>query len=1219
MLGLAGILPTTDLGYPLAGTPATSNGDVIINWDATSRVQIGFGESSDDSPFNPDAIDFTLRVNLTDSTITALIRLPDPNPRYLIIKDQPYDERGVITGTIDYAGYGAPVTLDTYEAAVKIPFDSRGNLIGSTGGALTGLIGQGGAIAVFHQSSTDFTERNRFVGGFVARADGCITNPFDAGCVGATYTELRANACVNLDSIALSSGDLLAGCTEPDVIAVVCTSTGVTANPFNTDICGLDAANAYATEQEAFCKNPLFRNNSNCPNDAFNNQRSVPPVTGKDWEKAQGVGLRSVGTIGSGFLRIKEGSTEFDLGDALLAKAGQYSANLKDIIIGGVGLGGDVEDGFTLAIAPFPERVGDTTGVDTRFAGIFPTTNLGYPLAQTPQVGGFDVIVDWNATSRFERGFPVISDQSPFAPSISDFTLRVNLTNSTITGLIKTLANDPANHRYFVIDEQSYDEKGVITGTIDYRFYDEAVNFGNYKTATVLANDGAVEVGSTGGALTGLIGQEGAIAVFHQSEADGDNNFIGGFAARADGCIANPFGAGCDGNVYTQLRANACANSDEIARINGALRPACTADAIIELVCRSTTGAFANPFNTDICGADATTVYAAEQRSFCLNPEFIDSINCINAEVAICGTATAGDFSTKAFAFDDLCTSADYGYLRARVITNCLGDSTHADCAVVVGSVDVTACLADPYLADCPAVDFSVQRAARLLSCDRVYNAAICANTERVVCTGEENPFSPVCNHANAPDYSVAKNEYCQIRANSGISVCVSILNNPTAASWLRSQKFELQEIALNAPNRNQFLKATTTGFNLRGLDKVITGSLNLNTAEYLGAPISRDVLDGIVFGHGDINGRRRHYAGILAGTDLGAPLAGNVAVEDANVEWRGAFAWLFADETTVVTRDFILNINLNTRSLSARIARTEQGLEYFILAGKYAVNGVISGTVILAEETLEKTTTLASGILGGLIGRTGAVGAFHSDNTLQSKYFSGGFVAITDAIDFAYWAGNARRFTDVTDTSIPAIGFDIAQTPELPDSTAGLIQGGADGISVSQDPVARQEVINLTLGDNYSTATRDIIDFGGEAADGVSFGFVADDTLGVRANFVPIYAGLLSGTDLGAPITASATLNGRFGVAINSVDELPAFYLSNDFVLMVDFNLKTITSNIVNFGDYRFAIEATTFDPNGLITGVITDGADTPTKGVLTGLIGAEGALGVFASTGDW
>ncbi len=140
-----------------------------------------------------------------------------------------------------------------------------------------------------------------------------------------------------------------------------------------------------------------------------------------------------------------------------------------------------------------------------------------------------------------------------------------------------------------------------------------------------------------------------------------------------------------------------------------------------------------------------------------------------------------------------------------------------------------------------------------------------------------------------------------------------------------------------------------------------------------------------------------------------------------------------------------------------------------------------------------------------------------------------------------------------------------------------------------------------------------------GDASDGVAFfyGSIAGNANG--------YAGILAGTNLGtvpATTTPSATWNGQFRVIGN-------YFANKDFELEIDFGAESVEAFVQVKNDeddpLHFLIKGT-FNRNGVIDGTVELGDytgnlrtatpldnDDRGSGMLTGLIGEEGAVGVF------
>ncbi|MCA8833570.1 MAG: hypothetical protein K8953_00670, partial [Proteobacteria bacterium] len=183
---------------------------------------------------------------------------------------------------------------------------------------------------------------------------------------------------------------------------------------------------------------------------------------------------------------------------------------------------------------------------------------------------------------------------------------------------------------------------------------------------------------------------------------------------------------------------------------------------------------------------------------------------------------------------------------------------------------------------------------------------------------------------------------------------------------------------------------------------------------------------------------------------------------------------------------------------------------------------------------------------------------------------------------------------------------------------------------------------ITLTLGDTYLQGDKDF-NLNGDVADGISFliGEVDNDENSIKNR---AYAGLLSGTDLGAPIdeNVSAEWKGRFyhvqtqglgvGQGFNSstLSKTIDVTRTSDFRLKVDFAGRTITAevrfstNTANFPDndpyYSLDIAGNFTASTGIVSGWIDFQVSPSLKPryLLSGLIGAEGLVAVFGGGTD-
>ena len=353
-----------------------------------------------------------------------------------------------------------------------------------------------------------------------------------------------------------------------------------------------------------------------------------------------------------------------------------------------------------------------------------------------------------------------------------------------------------------------------------------------------------------------------------------------------------------------------------------------------------------------------------------------------------------------------------------------------------------------------------------------------------------------------------------------------------------------------------------------------------------------------------DIDGTRYFYAGILSDTDLGAPV-GLTFEGETKGRWNGRFG--YRDPGTYY-EDFMLEIDFATRRIEAFVAGRDS--KHFHLKGGYDANGAITdGTVdyglFNANTRVQTAVRTPNGVLTGLIGQQGAIGAFISNATGLINGYAGGFLA-TPTAGFDPSVVNYKDWADIFDTPLPNQLDTTTRSPQFLGTVAGA--NALDETGAMEVQAARRGT--LTLADAFDTIT-----FGGDATDGVSFFWDNPPVIG--------YAGILADTDLGAPFTqgggpAQVTWKGWFQAVVRPV--------SRGFDLVINFanDANTIEAFVQQTGDNYFHLTGS-FDANGVITGEVyfgtfinankdmpTDAAD-PDNGFLTGLIGEQGALGAF------
>ena len=242
----------------------------------------------------------------------------------------------------------------------------------------------------------------------------------------------------------------------------------------------------------------------------------------------------------------------------------------------------------------------------------------------------------------------------------------------------------------------------------------------------------------------------------------------------------------------------------------------------------------------------------------------------------------------------------------------------------------------------------------------------------------------------------------------------------PNFATWTQGFANDLPASPVTDPYGdayNQFLRGTANGLNTGDFTPIGgVKTLNLRDATYKGRALGGDVSSGVAFFRA--SGSYTYeldlsfvpatsiftYAGILSGTNLGEPLSQTWG----HAVWKGQIRVDHASGKYLNT-DLDLSIDYSEKSIYAFVHAPQRGnsSQYYLLQGNYNDVGLITGTVLYDDFINHDPKVPTSnvqytepGILTGLIGQKGAVGAFISDtfysetNTDYHKHnYSGGFV----------------------------------------------------------------------------------------------------------------------------------------------------------------------------------------------------------------------------------
>ena len=373
---------------------------------------------------------------------------------------------------------------------------------------------------------------------------------------------------------------------------------------------------------------------------------------------------------------------------------------------------------------------------------------------------------------------------------------------------------------------------------------------------------------------------------------------------------------------------------------------------------------------------------------------------------------------------------------------------------------------------------------------------------------------------------------------------------------------------------------------------------------------------DGVAFFTTGADATARYFAGLHFGTDLGAP----ITTDTGTADWNGLIQTVSGTPASMfAAKAFTLTVNFADSEVSAHVttdaAGTDFGIASYYLTGEYDDAGVITGTVsyaIIADSTTGRDGSTANGVLSGLIGATEAVGAFYS-NAEDATGYAGGFVATSVAnaggvagTEATHYVAPVVDYADWTATVLSAV----------PTTTGNAFLGATSATALTNAPSG---AVYTSVEDTDIT------------------GGVLLSTHVVAASTASFFAGLHSDTNLGAPVPTSGSSVVWTG-PFQAVGTAPYLTESKTISLTVDFVNTTITGSVASGVAASTTIDASpayhingTYNTAGLISGFVAysaNAADSATgvalavsggttgPGTLTGLIGANGAVGAFIST---
>ncbi len=210
-----------------------------------------------------------------------------------------------------------------------------------------------------------------------------------------------------------------------------------------------------------------------------------------------------------------------------------------------------------------------------------------------------------------------------------------------------------------------------------------------------------------------------------------------------------------------------------------------------------------------------------------------------------------------------------------------------------------------------------------------------------------------------------------------------------TAKVWADSFDEPLSRAVSRDDTESKFLIGRETDLDNIGDRASIRGEGNLNLADatFNGVALGGDRADGVAYFNSGWN-NKYSYAGILSGTNLGAPLTDTAG----SAKWIGSFKANAGTRTAPV--DFVLSVSFGTGEgvgeIEALVQHNSYSADYHI-KGEFDDAGVITGTAGLGtfrtNDHNNTNLTYAKRKLTGLIGEEGAIGGFFI-------FGFGGFVA---------------------------------------------------------------------------------------------------------------------------------------------------------------------------------------------------------------------------------
>ncbi len=685
---------------------------------------------------------------------------------------------------------------------------------------------------------------------------------------------------------------------------------------------------------------------------------------------------------------------------------------------------------------------------------------------------------------------------------------------------------------------------------------------------------------------------------------DGHSGFLDAFCAKGN----NDMLGGC---AMTPARLSACA-----AGTLGSSE--CDTDMIAPAVCASS-GANANPFvafctGTNNIGGGNIAAIRQTVVTLCLNSANASMAVCVNTSTTITDLRTGNTrCELDTHAFTDRCAYTQYETAREGFCP--VGDPfayPGCDNVGIIRGRRITYCNMpiNAWKSDCTGGNYGDKPTAQGEACV-MFGMGAGGHTSCTTNTYAKNfcgmPSNNPLADANSgcrvlENFAAIVGVYCV--ANSEIPAC-----KVDSAAWTGSFTTSLATAPATGDTANRFLSGLTGATavpttDFTALTTTVRDGHTANASPYLNLADTEHGFggqadDGVMFFGGQLNDNSyRYYAGIYSSTDLGAPLTD----VSQNGVWR---AWIRTSGKDPENEAFTLTVDFNATTamgtLKAFFQSTLQSTAgdglYYNIDGRFGINGVITGNVAIgtapADTFVESGDEYTLGVLTGLIGADGVVAAFVSNTSTITtdggiNPFVGGFVGIPALADHDVFSHHYKTQLN-TDLTTGDVAF-------------------ATGSAVGLDATG------LTFDAANQFTSFPVVE------EGDGFALMFGQTTGAENRY---RAGLLSGTDLGKPLSGNepnANWTGSVYVSshLNGTTNVP---MEVDLTLAVNFSAGTIgVSNQTITGDKtltivgRFGAGDATL-PVGILGGTVSynDGTTEHTSLPLIGLIGVDGAIGVF------